>query len=492
MRRFSEATDRRAIRMPAILVLIAVAAGVWFMHTMAMPAPDGSPGTLIGDSLLASAGKYDAGRILATYPPVPLSPLATLQAVSGLSGIDAAYMFSVCLAAILAGLWLRGMLRAGFRPMAALFMTLLLCLNPLFLRAVVEGPELLLVLAGSWLFAISAFAIRGRGGINDLMLCSASLMLVFFSGQSGILLTIATLPFLPLIMPADIRARSLFSVYLVLLFPLLFALLGFILINWMMLHDPLAFLRLQLDTPGEWFAASWDRAAMEIVLAVATAPILVGMFILARGRRPIQSVSIALLGTVLLLALLALQTGVGLSMTAALSPALGIAAAAAMRWPEQEHRAVRVLLLLLLGFLGGGSALMAQDHTYIAGGMVGEDRHNAPDRQLGAFLKGRSGVLIDAAAHPQVVAVRGSVDGLVTAGETGFELAMLRKRVGDDIMAVATAAPDPSRNADTIGRILPGLYAQGPEGFQLVYDRSGWRVWSRQPAGQPPRDGHPS
>lgn len=481
MKRAELPAARLALWMPLALAAIVAAAAVWLLQRgVPSTAPNGALGSLVGQALMGAEGKLATGELIAAYPPNSLLPLVGAQLIPGFSGFAAANLLSAALAAALAALWLRALLRAGFGPAVALTMVALLCGNPLFVRAMAEGPELMITMAGAWAFAISAFAVRSRAGVNDLMLCSASLMLMVFCGQSGMLLGIATLPFLLLIMPLDIRARSGGSVYLVLLFPVLFALLGFVLVNWMMLHDPLAFLRPQIEASGEWFAGSWQRAAAAIVAAAAAASILIGLFVLASGRRPIQAVAMALLGSAMLMALLSLQIGVGLSLAAALSPALGFTAAAAMRWPAQEHRALRVIALLALGFLGSGSALMAERYSYTSGSAIDEDPRIAADRQLGRFLADHTDVLIDAAAHPQVVAARGSAAGLVTASDTDFDVAMLRKRVRGSANAVAVAAPDPSRNADVVGRILPNFYARGEPGFHLIYDSGGWRVWSRQ------------
>lgn len=473
---------RLALWLPlALAAIVAVAAvGLPWAGVSSAP-PSEALGSLVGRALMGAAGKMDAGELIAAYPPNSLLPLVVTQLVPGISGFEAAGLLSAVLAAALAGLWLRGLLRAGFRPVAATAITLLLCANPLFLRAVAEGPELMITILGAWAFAISAFAVRGRAGVNDLMLCSASLILLAFGGQAGALLVIATLPFLLLIMPPDIRMRSRGSVYLVLLFPVLFCLLGFMLINWMMLHDPLAFLRAQIEASGEWFAGSWRHAAAEIVSAATAASVLIGQFILARGRRPVQSVAVALLGSAMLMGLLSMQTGLGLSLTVALAPIVGFSAAAAMRWPVQQHRALRLVTLLGLSLLGAGSALVAERYGHRSGSAIDGDHRIAADRRFGMFLAGHSDVLIDASAHPQVVAARGSAAGLVTASDTAFDLAMLRKRVAGAATAVAVAAPDPSHNADTLGRILPNLYARGEPGFHLIYDRDGWRVWSRQP-----------
>lgn len=475
--------DRPVVRwLPLALAAVVGFWATWVLYFgAALIGPVGGPlGALVGDALLGAGGKADAGEVLASYPPLSLMPLIAVQAVTGLEGFGAAHLLSVVLASGLAALWLRGLLLAKYQPLAASAITLLLCANPLFMMAMAEGPELMLTVTAAYCFAIGAFAVRARGGVNDLMLCSGSLVLMAFAGQSGFLLMVATLPFLSLVMPTDIRARSWVNVYVVLLFPLVFILLGFMLVNWMMLHDPLAFVRPQIEASGEWFSGSWRLATGEIVSAVASAPILAGLFIFARGRGPIQSIALAMLGTVMLLALLTLETGLGLSLAAALAPATGLAAAAAMRWPLQRHRPLRVLLMLTLGALGSATAVYAERYAMTSGSELRDDRQVAADRELGEFLRGRSGVMIDAAVHPQVVAARGSAEGLITASDTAFDIAMLRRRADRAALEVAVQRPDASRNADMIGRILPNFYQGGEAGFALIYDRDGWRVWSKR------------
>jgi len=333
---------------------------------------------------------------------------------------------------------------------------------------------------------MSAFTLRNRGSVNDLIACAAALALLFFAGPLGGAFAVATLPFLLLLKPSDIPQRGVGAVYLVLLFPAVFGFAGFVFVNWMMLHDPLGFVQTDLDLAARWIGQTWQAPVVSILFAAACAPALVGMFVVARGRRPIQSVAAALLGTLLLAVTLALQTGACRSPIEALCPAVALVAAAAMRWPPHPTRALRVGLLLALGLTGGASALLAQGRLSL-GQDSAEDssefigiRRIADEQRVGRFLATRTDILLDAAAHPAVVAARGRAEGLVTGNDTAFALTMLRKRI--DTAAVAVPAPNPGRKADTITRNLPELYTSGAPGLHLVYDAAGWRVWSRDPA----------
>lgn len=479
------AADRRGPRGAplAFALLFAISAVVLIRTTGLFAGWQPSSGALVGRALLGAAGKMTLGELIAAYPPLALTPMIGLRAPADLVGVTMGDLFSALVGAGLAGLWLASLLRAGYKPGAALVLVLLLVANPLFLGAITAGPEAVLTLVGVWLFAMSAFTLRNRASVNDLIACSASLTLLLFSGPLGGAFACATIPFLLLLMPSDIGRRSFGSVYMVLLFPAVFGLAGFIFVNWMMLHDPLSFLRNDIDLSAQWISDSWMRPLVPTLFAVACAPALVGMFIVARGRRPIQAVASALLGSLLLSVTVALQTGACRSPIEALCPAVALVAAAAMRWPPQKTRSLRVGLLLAVGLTGGASALLVQGRLALGlnGGEAASEfvglRRAAAEEKVGRFLAGRSDVLLDAAAHPAVVAARGSGEGLVTGNDTAFAVSMLRKRV--ETGAVAVPATNPSRNADAISRNLPGLYAQGAPGFHLIYDADGWRVWSR-------------
>ncbi len=467
--------------MPLAFAVLLAAVAIWLRQVPSLPGPsDGVQEALIGRALLAAAGKVSSGQVIADYPPIAILPMAAVHAITGLSGLAIADLLSALFAASLAGFWLSGLLKAGYRPAWALALTLLLSCNPLFLRAIAEGPQVILTLWGAWLFAVAAFALRSRGGVNDLMLISASLMMLVFTGLLGAALALAAIPFLFLTMPADIRSRSWFHVYLVLLFPVLFGLVGFAFVNWLMLHDPLASLRLPLEASRERAITSWQWVTLEIALAVASAPVLLAQYILARNRRPLQAPALALLGTLMLLVVFALQTGAARSLPVALAPAIPFAAAAVIRWPGPKDRTGRVALLLTLGCFGGGSVISgyATMTEKADANEYWRARQKSADEHLGHFLAGQSDVMLDAAMHPKVIAARGSARGVVTASDTSFALTLLSKRVR--ATAIAVAAPDPSRNADAINRRLPDFYVSGAEGYRLIYDREGWRVWARQ------------
>lgn len=487
------ATSDKSVPLGWIALGVAVVMAAIYVALRHLPGPDdllipSREDLLVGQALLATTGKMGVGHMIAAYPPMALAPMLVIHALTGLDGAVAAEGVAAVLGGGLAGLWFHAIARAGYRLPVAALITALLALNPLFLAAVTQGPEVMLTLCGVWMLANGLYALRQQSGVNDLMLCSAALIVLIFSGSLGALTAIAVLPFLPLAFPADIRPRAYGHLYLVLLFPVVFSFLGFALVNWMMLRDAWAFLA-EMPFSGRIPQGNlWQRLAIEIVFVVASTQVLLGQFILVRSRRPVQSVAFALLGLLMTVAALAPLAGGGLSSIGALALSIPATAAAITRWPPQANRSLRIALLLLLGVVGGGSVLFAE----IAGLVSSRNeitRQQIAEQQLGTFLIGHDDVLIDAASHPRLVAARGSAEGLVAETDTAFELSLLTRRV--ETSAVAIAAPDPARSADTLGRIMPDLYASGQPGFHLIYDRNGWRVWAKKrrllPQGNTPR-----
>lgn len=461
------------------LVLAVALAGVYLalrhMQGPAHLAPSREE-LLIGQSLLATMGKMSVGRMIAAYPPVALAPMLVLHALTGVGGTAAAAILAATLGGGLGALWFRALLRSGYGLVAAAGLTALLALNPLYLAAIAQGPEVMLTLTGVWLLANGAYALRHQSGVNDLMLCSLALTLLVFSGPLGSLAALAALPFLPLAFPPDIRPGGYGSVYLVILFPVVFCVLGFALVNWMMLHDAWAFLDAMPVLSHDPATGVWQRAGLEMLFTIACAPVLLGQIILVRTRRPVQAVAFALLGLLLTAVALSRLSGTGLSVAGLLALGIPAAAVAAARWPRQPGRSPRVALLLALGAAGSASVLLAE-MIAIESPDATMTRQQIADGRLGAFLAGHDGVLIDGSAHPRVVAARGSARGLITETDAAYGLSLLTHRI--HARAVAVAAPDPARTADTLGQIMPDLYASGQPGFTLVYDRDGWRVWAR-------------
>ena len=464
----------------------AVVGGLSFAAAQMLAARGFSRGLtndLIGMVLLGASAKIDTAQIISAYPPITYLTMLSLQKVTGLQGLAAARLLTALLAGALGAAWMASLLRARYKPLRAVVFVALLVLNPLFLRAVAGGPEFMLVLWGTWLLAANAFTLRATGGVNALILFSAALVILMFSMLLGAVFALAAMPFLLLAVPADIKGRSHVSAYMVLLFPVWFSLVSFAFVNWLLLHDALAFIPARLYEVSLRSDGIWQKAAMAAALGVISAPILAGLIARTRTRRLVRAPALGLAATLPLAGALAILVGATESIAAPLAPAIALSAAVAARWPLEVGRSRRVAVLLFAGLLGGCISLfLDRSNAQFLDALLGTTRpaeRQTGAGQLGHFLAGRSGVLFDAVTYPAVVAARGSAEGLITSADDIFSLSLLRKRIEPAAVSVAVAAPDLARNADAISRVFPDLYSAGVPGFRLVYDQDGWRVWTR-------------
>lgn len=340
-----------SVRLLQAVIVVTVAVVAYGLAGILANAAGYPSATLVGRALLGAAGKMGAGEVIAAYPPVALAPMIGVQYILGIPGLTTAQIFAASLAALLAGTWFRAFILAEYRILSALLLTALLAFNPITLRAIANGPEAVLTLCAAWSLAISLFSLRGNGSVNDLMRGSAALIILTFCSPVGAALAAASLPFLLLAVPGDIRPRNYPQMYVLLLFPLAFGIAGFVFINWMMLHDPFAFAR-EVEVLRPWLSDDWLATAAEIVFAVACAPIVLALFVLSRSRPAIQAPAFALLGTMMLAAVITTRTGASDTFAAAVAPVVSIAAAAALNWPQRATRLRHAALLLALGCAG--------------------------------------------------------------------------------------------------------------------------------------------
>jgi hypothetical protein len=230
---------------------------------------------------------------------------------------------------------------------------------------------------------------------------------------------------------------------------------------------------------------SFPTVALILTLyALVSTPVAVFLAVRNRRRSLITLPLLSLVGTAIIGASFALLFGVAYGLTDALSPAFAVAAIALARWPEPEVKLPWPLFgLLLLGFVGGIGATVGdgspEGQRLVAAVSSGKvDPAFAAEAKLGDYLRGKRDVLIDADATTATIAARGNAHGLITDADPRFAMALLsstpraRYIVARDI--------DETNGSDRLVRRYPRLYADGADGFDLVYDHDGWRVYQQE------------
>jgi hypothetical protein len=441
---------------------------------------------LAGQAILTRDGQSALGDGLIAYPVLPAA-LMHLTPNPVFSDLPLPGLAAAAVAGLIAFLWCQALVNRRFPIWVALVCTLLLCLNPLFVRALVAGPGRLLLILAFWMMGEGLHRFRAEGNAPDAALVGIGLMLMVWAHPAGLILAFAALPFLALAAPAEMLEKGATGLFLLLLFPLLFTLLSLAYLNWLFVGDAwgtLGAATAAFGAPGTNAPMSFPTVALILTLyALVSTPVAVFLAVRNRRRSLITLPLLSLVGTAIIGASFALLFGLAYGITDALSPAIAVAAIALARWPQPEaKRPLPVLGLLLLGFVGGIGATVGDgspegQRLFTAIGGRADAAFDA-EAKLGAYLRDKQDVLIDADATIATVAARGTADGLITDADPRFSVSLLssvpraRYVVARDI--------DETNGTDRLVRRYPRLYADGADGFDLVYDHDGWRVYQQE------------
>lgn len=473
----------------AALVMLTCAAAYWTLlltiHTRGYASA--ADLDLWGRTLMATEGLTSVESVATTYPPLAfIGTIGVGWLFPGL-GLTAPKVLGVTLAAFLVAGWFAAILRNGLHLGATLLCTAALALNPLFLRALSEGPSFIFLLGGVWLTALGTFGLRRAHRVNDIIMVSIGLAIIAFSHPLGILLVFSSIPFLALVVPTDRLRDAPASMMMVLFFPALFAILSFFYVNWILSEGPLAFWDTLSRESASLGGASLHggTSAKEIALAlfgvIAVCPMGVALYARARGMAPLRFAIGAQLGSLLATSLLASLLGVLPSITLALSLVCPIAAAAAARWPSAQSERPD-LTVLMVGGLVGGIIISLIDPSFETQRWRNAllDReiapYNAELRHIAKTLQSRDDVLFDADAAPAVIAERGSARGIWSSSTEEFRLAGMQQRTDAKTLVVQNRAV--SLGNDRVSRVFPALYDEGLPGYERIYDSEQWRIYA--------------
>lgn len=471
---------------PAVFVVAFILFVAVQMHLQVYGFASASSLDLWGRSLLAVARQSPFRDVVTVYPPTALMGMIILDWLLPQLGPLTPAVLTAGLAATLAASWFTSLRTAGLGFGIASAATALLALNPLFLRGISQGAGFMLAAWGFWILATGMFNLRRRSRVNDVMAVSFALFLLGTSGKVGLVFVLASLPFLALVISPELIAKSPLGVYQVLLFPFVFASAGFLFVNLMFTGDPLHFVSL----PGpSAFGASGNLAIagasfhmVSLALAGTAAACPIAIWGLVRFRR-IGSLAQASAATVgLLVAAELLCWSFGILPAPSLVASFGCVLAASTAEVCARYGRLQAIILpsLFLGFVGGAGLAMVDFSNATARWRTAALMRTvqAPDpvtEELGQQLRGKSGILFDAAAAPGVVAARGSAVGIDASNSDAFQLAILTHRLSSEYVVVRNA--EAREGADALGQAFPELFSHGAVDYRMIYDSPTWRIY---------------
>ncbi len=479
--------NREVVLGAGVLTLLILAV-VWMFSTiMATGYTSDAMLDLWGRSLLAEANGLSTGAIVGTFPPLANSPIVLIAtAAPGHSEFLLASSV-VVLGSTLAFAWYRSFIAQQRGAVVAILVTSALVANPLFPRALVEGPGWMFLLWGVWLLLIGMMELRRGYRLNDVILVAVALPIIVLSHPLGPIVAIASVPFIVAVLPPSQVLGSLLGVLLTILFPCIFAIAGLVYVNWTFAGSPLDFLT-EIGQPVHSQTGSESqllKTGIALMTLGATLPISVAFLFRSRKLGGLWLGELMALATLLCAILIGGLAGLLPGGALAGSLALPLLAATIRRWPLEPESNLALFVLLLIGFLGSGIAIWAdttKDNQRFIAAVMGRPFGpvNAEHAALAEALQDVNHVIFDAEVEPAIVALRGSAHGIVAAHHREFRLAMLKQSVSAP--AVVIRDPHSPSGADRIGMKFPQLFAKGLPGYSRTFDGSTWRIYEARGA----------
>ncbi len=409
------------------------------------------------------------------YPPLPylMSMLVHHLPIPGAA--PPPHLLAASVAALTLLLWgadIRDNHDTG--PLATGFLVILLASNPVFLRALSEGPGEILLLLGTWIFARGLINLRLTGAAPDMMKVALGLLIVAISDRYGLFLVVGAIPFIAVAARPSMITGSSFGYLTAMLFPAAAAI------------GSLVFVSHIFDTPFFTPEVRIVREPLELVdlvLVLLVAPVVPVAIVRLWSVKQYAMPLMAGAGTMLSGCLLVLLLGLDREGALAATLMLAIAATAIRFWPGGARPSPVLAGLLLMGWAGGALAVLSADSmqskawSEAALGRQASDIH-ASDRTAARFLAGRTEIMVDVASHSGLVAALANVDNLVMQGEPLYDYAFYGAGPLTEYIAVHSDR-DESASPDRILQRFPQLSSGTLPGYRLVFDTDGWRIFHR-------------
>ncbi len=408
------------------------------------------------------------------YPPLPLVLVMMSHLVFGSGNVPLPIAVAAAIAALMAASWFSNFRSQGRMSVKfAGILTLLLATHPALLFTVSQGPELVLLCLGVWVFTRGMVHLRQSGNAPDMMKVAVGLMLVGLSSAFGLLFTLATVPFLAVAARPSLFLSSPTGYLFAIVFPIACA-VGSLLFVSFIFDMPL------VAEPKSTHQSTFLLSVLAPVLTLSL-PILASCFRMRHA--PTRLVPLLASASCVVVAAIFNYYLVGFAdpMTAC-TPLVAVAAVAIGFWPPGLSRsnfgtsslvASWLASAVLLGQAEGTESDRWQAHV--------RGFYSAPNLSMlsvAEMLRGREGILIDVERSPDLVVELGGTKGMVVAGTPSFEQTVIGGRL-DESFIVARRSTNSAVTEDQVLRRFPSISVEPPHGYiyRLLSDE--WIVLER-------------
>jgi hypothetical protein len=483
--------------MPAASVMLVVCAAVLILSravTSVGLLPNDAV-TLWANAITAGDGEMPIGRMLAAYPTLPFLATALLDSVTP-TGTPVPVLLTAAVLGLFAGALFMAARRLDLPPIASTLIVALIVLHPALLRAALAGPAEVLFAVFLFLLGGALFELRARSGAPEVMAVALSLLGLTFSHPIGAAIACAATPLFVFAIRPELFSGTTFNLILALVFPTAFCVAGFAYMSWVFPGSGWTFLVAPAEGVANWAAGfshlfgrgltgslALDAGIAVIATILLSAPLIPFAISVIWRQRPLLAPTLTVVLMGVIAAVLAVTTDLFGDPAAITALPPITAAVLVLRMPPLRQSLAPVLTMLALGWLGGIGGLAIADPSgarnaalALQGRTIDVERMAAID--LGRATLGHDGILVDTTNAPAVVLGRASARGLLSPSDEAFTLGILFSRIDTPFVAV----PDPQIGAgaqDRLNKAFPRLYRRGAEGYRLIYDQGGWRLFAR-------------
>jgi len=410
----------------------------------------------------------------AFFPPLPFVLTIGLQWITGGTAVPTPFILSAALGALMVMMFYSNLrYNGGVSALTSAASVLLLTVNPFFLRALADGPEAILTLIGTWVFARGIVNLRIAGNAPDMMKVAVGLLIVSLSNSYGLLICLGSLPFMIVAARPSMLIASPIGYLVAMFYPVVAAILSLIFIS--KIFDS-ALMPQLVEAPLN--ISLWGHFAILAGLAPVTLLAALRNIVTPQYVLPL----IAAFGTVLGAYLLNTMLHVESDPALAIAPMLAVLVAAIRFWPLNAPREPIIIALLALSLLLSLLSLRASPDTETRNWFYAAQGNKLSGANLTQdvvnFLEGKDGIMVDVERNPQIVPTIDNMSRFIVSGQTMYDWALQGGLMRAPYILLRNTQKD-GAEADRILRRFPELSTDEMPFYDVVFSNERWRVAKR-------------
>ncbi|AML50464.1 hypothetical protein [Falsihalocynthiibacter arcticus] len=430
--------------------------------------------TLWAKAIIEVDGASTFNATDAFFPPLPFMLTIALQWLTGGTSVPTPFLISAGLGTLTLIMWF-GSLRfnGGVSAFTSYLAVALLALNPFFLRSLADGPENILTMIGTWIFARGIINLRLTGNAPDMMKVAVGLLIVSMSNSYGVLICLGAMPFMIVAARPSMLVASSTGYLIAMFYPVVAAALSLLFVSKIFNSSLVPLLT---EDPIE--ISVWGHIIVLLGLTpIALVAIFRNIFIM-RYFMPL----IASFATILSAYFLNTFFHVEADPALAIAPMLAVVAVAIRHWPKFSLREPIIISLLALGLLLSTFSFRVgpegETSAWVAA-MQGKKLVNANlTKDVVTFLATKDGILVDIERNPEIVPAIGDMQKLIVSGQTVYDWALEGGILRANYVLVQNSA-NLAVVTDRILRRYPELLTDQLVQYKEVFQNARWRVFER-------------